>query len=49
MREVNTGKQVLSIRYYNVMGVEASQPFDGVNIIVTRYTDGSSSAIKVIK
>jgi hypothetical protein len=31
------------------MGVEASQPFDGVNIIVTRYTDGSSSAIKVIK
>ena len=49
VREVNTGKQVLSIRYYNVMGVEASQPFDGVNIIVTRYTDGSSSAIKVIK
>lgn len=49
VREVNTGKQVLSVRYYNIMGVEASQPFDGVNIIVTRYTDGSSSAIKVIK
>lgn len=49
VREVNAGKQVLSIRYYNVMGVEATQPFDGVNIIVTRYTDGSSSAIKVIK
>ena len=49
VREVNAGKQVLSVRYYNVMGVEASQPFDGVNIIVTRYTDGSSSAIKVIK
>ena len=49
VREVNTGKQVLSVRYYNIMGVEATQPFDGVNIIVTRYTDGSSSAIKVIK
>lgn len=49
VREVNAGKQVLSVRYYNIMGVEASQPFDGVNIIVTRYTDGSSSAIKVIK
>ncbi len=32
-----------------VMGVESAQPFDGVNIMVTTYTDGTSSAAKVLR
>ncbi|MBR5087520.1 MAG: chitobiase/beta-hexosaminidase C-terminal domain-containing protein [Muribaculaceae bacterium] len=37
-----------STRYYNLMGVESSTPFQGVNIIVKEYTDGSRESSKVI-
>lgn len=47
--EVNVEKKVVSVRYFNVMGMESEQPFDGINIIVTSYSDGSRSAIKVLK
>ena len=47
--ELNGMKTVTSVSYYNVMGVESSQPFDGVNIVVTRYSDGSISTIKVMR
>lgn len=42
-------KQVESVRYYNVMGMESKQPFEGINIVVTRYTDGTTSTMKVIR
>ena len=35
-------------RYYNMMGVESSTPFQGVNIIVKEYTDGSRESSKAI-
>lgn len=35
-------------RCYNMMGVESSTPFQGVNIIVKEYTDGSRESSKVI-
>lgn len=47
--EVNAEKSVVSVRYFNVMGMESEQPFDGINIIVTSYSDGNRSAIKVLK
>lgn len=43
------GKTVQSVRYYNIMGQEGSEPFSGVNIVVTRYTDGSISTAKVLR
>ncbi len=46
---VEVKRNVISVKYYNVAGVESDQPFDGVNIVVTRYTDGSTSTSKVIK
>ena len=46
---VNADKQVAAIRYINVAGQESEQPFDGVNIIVTTYTDGTSTTVKVFK
>lgn len=49
VEDVNASKTVAGVKYYNLMGVESNQPFDGVNIIVTRYTDGTSQAVKVVK
>ena len=43
------GKQVLSQTYYNLAGMASSKPFDGVNIVITNYSDGTHSATKVIK
>lgn len=42
-------REVESVRYYNVAGIESEQPFDGVNIMVTRYSDGTSTTKKYIK
>lgn len=44
-----TSAQVQSVRYYNVAGQESSTPFTGVNMVVTTYTDGTTSTAKVIK
>ena len=49
VRNVNGDKAVVSVRYYNIMGMESEQPFEGINIVVTRYSDGSTSTIKVLK
>jgi hypothetical protein len=46
--EVNAGKTVASVRYYNVAGQEMAQP-SGMTIQITTYTDGTTSAVKVIK
>lgn len=44
------GKQgIESVRYYNLMGVESKTPFEGINIVVTRYSDGSTTANKVLR
>ena len=44
-----TDKQVLNRTYYNLAGIESSKPFDGVNIVVTRYTDGTHTTTKVLR
>ena len=46
--EVNAGKTVANVRYFNVAGQEMAQPA-GMTIKVTTYTDGSKSAVKVVK
>ena len=43
------GKAVKSVKYVNVAGVMSDVPFEGVNIVVTEYTDGSRSTSKMIK
>ena len=42
-------KAVAGVKYYNLAGVESNVPFDGVNVVVTTYTDGTKAASKVIK
>ena len=42
-------KTVSNVKYYNVAGMESNVPFEGVNIMVTTYNDGTTSTSKVIK
>ena len=46
--ELNADKAVAGVRYYNVAGQEMQQA-DGLTIVVTTYTDGSTSVAKVVK
>ena len=43
-----TSRQVASVKYVNMAGLQSDRPFQGVNIRVTRYTDGSTATTKVI-
>jgi len=42
-------REVSGVMYYNAMGLPSVTPWQGVNIVVTRYTDGTTSTTKVIK
>jgi len=48
VEEVNATRTVASTRYFNVAGQEMTQP-TGMTIVVTTYTDGTSTTSKVIK
>lgn len=42
-------KNVTSVKYYNLQGIESATPFDGVNIMVKTFDDGSKATVKVVK
>lgn len=44
-----TTKTIDKVIYVNMTGVESDTPFNGVNIVVTRYTDGSITTGKVVR
>ncbi len=46
---VVAGAQPVSVEYVNIAGVRSSEPFKGVNIVVTRYSDGTFTTTKVVK
>lgn len=46
--EIASGKEVSAVRYFNMAGQELSQP-QGLTIQVTTFTDGTTTATKVIK
>lgn len=35
------------VKYFNVSGMFSDRPFQGVNIVVTEYTDGTSTTSKM--
>jgi hypothetical protein len=41
--------EVVSTTYYNAQGIQSDKPFDGLNIVVTRYSNGTTSTTKVIR
>lgn len=40
---------VASVKYINAMGQMSDRAFDGLNIVVTTYIDGTTSTVKVVK
>ena len=40
---------VVSERYYDISGVEYSEPFTGLNIVVRQMSDGTTQTIKVMR
>ena len=46
--EMIADKAVANVRYFNMAGQEMQQ-VDGLTIMVTTYTDGTTSAVKVVK
>ena len=48
VNELFTGKTVASVRYFNMMGQETTTA-NGATIVVTTYTDGTTTATKVMK
>ena len=49
VENLNGDKSVVSVQYVNVAGQVANTPFNGLNMVVTRYADGSTVTTKVIK
>ncbi len=47
--DVTASASPVAIDYYNVAGVRSATPFSGVNIVVTHYSDGTTSTAKLIK
>ncbi len=47
--DINSAAEVASVTYYNTVGHASSTPFSGINIVVTRYTDGTASTTRVLK
>ena len=48
VNEIVNGKAVANVRYFNMAGQEMTEA-NGVTIVVTTYTDGTTSAVKVMK
>jgi len=49
VENVNAEKAVAGVKYVNMAGMTADKPFEGVNVVVTTFTDGTTSTAKVIK
>ena len=41
--------EIESITYYNMSGVQSKEPWDGINIVVTRYKSGAVKSSKVMR
>ena len=48
VEEMMSGKTVAGVRYFNMAGQEMTEA-NGLTIMVTTYTDGTTSAVKVVK
>jgi len=46
---ISAERQVVAVVYYNAMGMASSNPWRGVYVVVTRYTDGSTVTAKVLR
>lgn len=49
IENLNSEKQVTKVSYVNMMGVTSDTPFNGVNIVVTEFSDGTRVTAKLLK
>ena len=49
VKSINVNREVKSVTYVNSLGMQSSQPFSGVNVVVTRYTDGTTTTTKIVR
>lgn len=49
LNEMNSGKTIASVKYFNLAGQEMTELTDGVNLVVTTYNDGTRTTSKVIR
>jgi hypothetical protein len=49
VEKIVEGREIATVRYINVAGKQSDSPFDGINIVVTTYTDGTTAVNKVIR
>lgn len=47
--KMDVNREVVGVTYVNPVGQVSSTPWQGVNIVVTRYSDGSTTTKKVIR
>ncbi len=47
--KMDVNREVVGVSYVNTVGQVSSTPWQGVNMVVTRYSDGSTTTRKVIK
>ncbi len=47
--DVNAKRTVSRVTYVSPAGMRSAEPFEGVNIVITTYTDGTTSASKILK
>ena len=47
--ELVVNGDVVSKTYINTLGQQSDKPFEGVNIVITRYSDGTVTTTKVVK
>ena len=45
---VSAAKQVAGVEYVNLAGQRSARPWGGVNIVVTRYSDGTTASTKAL-
>lgn len=46
--QVEAARAVSGVTFYNLAGMSSTTPFEGMNVAVTRYTDGSTAVRKFI-
>jgi hypothetical protein len=49
VENVNADKQMTGVQYVNMAGMTSDKPFEGMNVVVTTYSDGTTTTAKVIK
>jgi len=49
VKDITTAAEAISETYYNAEGMQSTTPFQGLNIVVKTYSDGTVKTVKVVK